>query len=170
MTTFADLVPSAAEGRFDGITRAYSPEEVLRLRGSVHIRHTLAERGADRLWRDLHELDYVNSLGAVTGNQAVQQVRAGLQAIYVSGWQCAADANIAGEMYPDQSLYPANSVPKLVERINNALLRADQVEHSEGGAQRHECNRAELLAGSSLHGASGAWSVPPIVSDRRNEA
>ena len=135
MTTFADLVPSAAEGRFDGITRAYSPEEVLRLRGSVHIRHTLAERGADRLWRDLHELDYVNSLGAVTGNQAVQQVRAGLKAIYLSGWQVAADGNTAAQTYPDQSLYPANAGPELAKRINRALTRADQIEHAEGGAQ-----------------------------------
>jgi isocitrate lyase len=136
MTTFQDLVPNAPEGRFDGINRAYSPEEVQRLRGSVDIRYTLAERGANRLWRDLHELDYVNSLGAVTGNQAVQMVRAGLKAIYLSGWQVAADANTAGATYPDQSLYPANAGPELARRINKALQRADQVECAEGGASR----------------------------------
>jgi len=136
MTTFQDLVPSAAPGRFDGINRAYTAEDVQRLRGSVTIRHTLAERGANRLWRDLHELDYVNSLGAMSGNQAVQMVRAGLKAIYLSGWQVAADANTAGQTYPDQSLYPANAGPELARRINRALQRADQIEHSEGGATR----------------------------------
>ncbi|WP_226573094.1 isocitrate lyase [Acuticoccus sediminis] len=135
MTTFADLVPSAPDGRFDGINRAYTPEEVMRLRGSVEIKYSLAERGANRLWRDLHELDYVNSLGAVTGNQAVQQVRAGLKAIYLSGWQVAADGNTAAQTYPDQSLYPANAGPELAKRINRALQRADQIEHAEGGAR-----------------------------------
>ena len=136
MTTFADLVPSPA-GRFDGIERPYSPEDVLRLRGSVPITHTLAERGANRLWELLHSEAYINALGAVTGNQAMQMVRAGLKAIYLSGWQVAADANLSGHTYPDQSLYPADSVPAVVRRINNALLRADQIETAEhGGPQR----------------------------------
>jgi isocitrate lyase len=118
--------------RWRGIERPYSPEDVLRLRGSVHIEHTLARLGAERLWEMLKTESYVNALGAVTGNQAVQQVQAGLKAIYVSGWQVAADANDAGQMYPDQSLYPADSVPNLCRRINSALQRADQVHHAEG--------------------------------------
>jgi isocitrate lyase len=118
--------------RWQGITRPYSAEDVDRLRGSIHVEHTLARLGADRLWDLLHQESYVNALGAMTGNQAVQQVKAGLQAIYVSGWQVAADANDAGQMYPDQNLYPANSVPNLCRRINQALTRADQVHHSEG--------------------------------------
>jgi len=118
--------------RWEGITRPYRAEDVVRLRGSVQIEHTLAKIGAERLWSLLQTEDYVAALGAVTGNQAVQQVRAGLQAIYISGWQAAADANDAGQMYPDQSLYPANSVPNLVRRINQALIRADQIHHSEG--------------------------------------
>ncbi len=129
---YDDLVPGAAPGRFDGIERPYTPEEVLRLRGSLQIRHTLAEHTADRLWRLLADDDYVNCLGAVTGNQAMQMVRAGLKAIYLSGWQVAADANVAGAMYPDQSLYPANSGPELVRRINRTLQRADQIEALEG--------------------------------------
>ncbi|HSR64113.1 MAG TPA: isocitrate lyase, partial [Xanthomonadaceae bacterium] len=112
--------------------RDYNAEDVLRLRGSLAIEHTLARRGAERLWSLLHELPYVAALGALTGNQAVQQVKAGLTAIYLSGWQVAADANGAGEMYPDQSLYPANSVPQVVKRINGTLLRADQLHHAEG--------------------------------------
>src|ERR1700757_3901742 len=111
------------------IIRPYSQEEVERLRGTVKIEYTLARLGAERLWKLLQEEDYVPTLGAMTGNQAVQQVHAGLKAIYLSGWQVAADANLAGQMYPDQSLYPANSVPAVVKRINNALLRADQVRH-----------------------------------------
>ncbi|MFN7782722.1 MAG: isocitrate lyase [Lysobacterales bacterium] len=118
--------------RWKGITRNYSAADVVRLRGTVHIEHSLARRGAERLWRQLHEMPFVNALGALTGNQAMQQVKAGLQAIYLSGWQVAADANIAGEMYPDQSLYPANSVPQVVKRINNCLARADQLHHAEG--------------------------------------
>ena len=118
--------------RWEGITRPYTAEDVVRLRGSIQIEHTLAKLGAERLWSLLQTEDYVPALGAVTGNQAVQQVRAGLQAIYISGWQAAADANDAGQMYPDQSLYPANSVPNLVRRINQALIRADQIHHSEG--------------------------------------
>lgn len=118
--------------RWKGIKRTYSAEDVLRLRGSVQIEHTLARRGAERLWDLLNKRSFIRALGALTGNQAVQQVKAGLEAVYLSGWQVAADANLAGQMYPDQSLYPANSVPHVVERINQALMRADQIEHSEG--------------------------------------
>ncbi|MFN2181815.1 MAG: isocitrate lyase [Candidatus Promineifilaceae bacterium] len=117
--------------RWQGIKRPYAAEDVVRLRGTVQIEHTLARMGADRLWRLMHQEDYVNALGAVTGNQAVQMVQAGLQAIYLSGWQVAGDANVAGQTYPDQSLYPADSAPKLVQRINNALMRADQIWHME---------------------------------------
>ncbi len=123
--------------RWQGISRPYSPDDVLRLRGSLHIEHTLARVGAERLWHLLKTEDYVNALGALTGNQAVQQVDAGLKAIYISGWQTAADANIAGEMYPDQSLYPAHSVPELVKRINKALMRADQIQHMNGGGDAY---------------------------------
>ena len=118
--------------RWAEIERGYSAEEVVKLRGSVQIEHTLAKKGAVRLWGSLHEEDFINALGALTGNQAVQQVKAGLQAIYLSGWQVAADANMAGQMYPDQSLYPVNSVPNVVKRINQALQRADQIDHAEG--------------------------------------
>src|SRR5262252_5441096 len=121
-----------ASPRWRSVRRTYSAQDVVRLRGSVQEEHTLARLGAERLWRLLHEEDFVRSLGAVTGNQAVQQVRAGLQAIYLSGWQVAADANLAAETYPDQSLYPVNSVPQVVRRINNALLRADQIAWAEG--------------------------------------
>ncbi|MFJ2435307.1 isocitrate lyase [Streptomyces anulatus] len=123
----------ATDPRWAGIERTYGAEDVVRLSGSVREEHTLARRGAERLWRQLHDLDYVHALGALTGGQAVQQVRAGLQAIYLSGWQVAADANQAGHTYPDQSLYPVNSVPQVVRRINNALLRADQIATAEGG-------------------------------------
>ena len=136
MTTFNDLVPSAPEGRFDGINRNYSPEEVLRLKGSFDISYTLAERGAVKLWELLKSEPYINALGALSGNQAIQMAKAGLKAIYLSGWQVAGDANVAGQVYPDQSLYPANSGPELAKKINNALRRADQIEHSEGGAKR----------------------------------
>ncbi|MFU8878238.1 MAG: isocitrate lyase, partial [Wenzhouxiangellaceae bacterium] len=118
--------------RWKGVERPYDGNEVLRLRGSITIEHTLARLGAEKLWRQMHELPFVNALGALTGNQAMQQVRAGLKAIYLSGWQVAADANNAGQMYPDQSLYPVSSVPEVVRRINNTLLRADQIQHSEG--------------------------------------
>src|SRR5207248_6307997 len=107
-------------------------EDVVRLRGSVKIEYTLASLGAERLWNLLNSEEYIGALGALTGNQAVQQVKAGLKAIYLSGWQVAADANLAGQMYPDQSLYPANSVPNVVRKINQALQRADQIQHSEG--------------------------------------
>ncbi|HJT58403.1 MAG TPA: isocitrate lyase [Ktedonobacteraceae bacterium] len=118
--------------RWRGIMRPYSAQDVIRLRGSVRIEHTLARMGAERLWNLLNAESYVAALGAMTGNQAVQQVKAGLKAIYLSGWQVAADANIAGQMYPDQSLYPSNSVPEVVRRINQALQRADQIHHAEG--------------------------------------
>ncbi len=118
--------------RWAGITRPYSAEDVVRLRGTVAVEHSLAKLGAEKLWKSLQTSDFVNALGALTGNQAMQQVKAGLKAIYLSGWQVAADANVAGEMYPDQSLYPANSVPQVVKRINNTLLRADQLHHAEG--------------------------------------
>ena len=123
-------------GRFDGIVRPYSPAEVSRLRGTLRVEHTLARHGAERLWSALHSQPYVAALGALTGGQAVQAARAGLEAIYVSGWQVAADANSAGAVYPDQSLYPVDSVPNLVRRINKALQRVDQVEHAEGGDAR----------------------------------
>jgi isocitrate lyase len=135
MTSFDQLIPTTPD-RFAGIERPYGPDEVIALRGSVAIEHTLARRGADKLWQLMHRDEPVRALGAVTGNQAMQQVRAGLEAIYLSGWQVAADANTAGAMYPDQSLYPANAGPELAKRINKTLQRADQVEVSEGGAQR----------------------------------
>ncbi len=137
---------SSGPGRFDGIRRDYTPAEVERLSGSFRIKHTLAEQGARRLWHLLHTEPFVPTLGALTGNQAMQQVKAGLQAIYLSGWQVAADANTAGTMYPDQSLYPVNSVPEVVRRINNALRRADQIAHMEG-------------AGDATH-----W-MAPVVAD-----
>ena len=129
---FNDLLPNAPKGRFDGIERPYTVADVKRLRGSLPVRHTIAEHGAERLWQLLHSEPYVHALGAVTGNQAMQMVRAGLKAIYLSGWQVAADANTASAMYPDQSLYPANAGPELARRINRTLQRADQIEHSEG--------------------------------------
>jgi isocitrate lyase len=133
-------MPSAAEinkdwtsnPRWAGIQRNYSADDVVRLRGTVHVEHSLARLGAEKLWSTLHSEPFVNALGALTGNQAMQQVKAGLKAIYLSGWQVAADANLAGQMYPDQSLYPADSVPAVVKRINNCLLRADQLNHAEG--------------------------------------
>ncbi|MBV9996657.1 MAG: isocitrate lyase [Caulobacteraceae bacterium] len=136
MSDFDSLIPNAPKGRFDGVKRPYSQADVERLRGSFPVAYTLAERGANRLWRSLHEEPYVNALGAMTGGQAMQMVRGGLKAIYLSGWQVAADNNTAGAMYPDQSLYPANAAPELCRRINRTLQRADQIEHSEGGARR----------------------------------
>ncbi|QDP19575.1 isocitrate lyase [Sphingomonas xanthus] len=135
MKNFDQLVP-AAPGRFSGITRPYGPGDVARLRGSFVPDHSLARRGATKLWERLKQDEPVRALGAVTGNQAMQMVRAGLEAIYLSGWQAAADANTAGAMYPDQSLYPANTGPELARRINRTLQRADQIEHAEGGADR----------------------------------
>jgi len=131
-----DVTPSAPKGRFDGIARNYSEAEVRRLRGSVQVAHTLADRGANKLWELLKTEPYVAALGALSGNQAVQMAKAGLRAIYLSGWQVAGDANVARETYPDQSLYPANSGPDLCRRINNALRRADQIDYSENGTSR----------------------------------
>jgi isocitrate lyase len=136
LVTFEDVVPDAAAGRFDSVDRPYTPAEALRLRGSIRVEHTLAARGANKLWSLLEREPYIAALGAMTGNQAMQMARAGLKSIYLSGWQVAADANVAGTMYPDQSLYPANSGPELCRRINRTFQRADQVEHAEGGAPR----------------------------------
>ena len=126
----------ATDARWEGIHRDYSAEDVERLRGSIHVEHSLARLGAERLWQLLQTQPYVHALGALTGNQALQMAEAGLQAIYLSGWQVAADMNNAGQMYPDQSLYPADSVPNVVRRINNAFRRADQIQHAEGAARQ----------------------------------
>ncbi|MBU7598078.1 isocitrate lyase [Streptomyces sp. P38-E01] len=173
----------ATEERWNGIERSYSAEEVLRLSGSVREEHTLARRGAERLWRQLHERDYVHALGALTGGQAVQQVRAGLQAIYLSGWQVAADANQAGATYPDQSLYPVNSVPQVVRRINNALLRADQIAVAEGGTDTTDwlapivadaeagfggpLNAFELTKAMIASGAAGIHYEDQLASEKK---
>jgi isocitrate lyase len=143
--------------RWSGVRRTYTAEDVVRLRGSVQEEHTLARLGAERLWSLLHGEDYVAALGALTGNQAVQQVRAGLKAIYLSGWQVAADANLAGQTYPDQSLYPANSVPQVVRRINNALLRADQISWSESADGTGN--------GDGGPGTPAPYWLAPIVAD-----
>ncbi|MGY6630748.1 MAG: isocitrate lyase [Wenzhouxiangella sp.] len=133
VTSIIDMEKDWLENpRWKGVERPYDAAEVMRLRGSVQIEYTLARMGAEKLWRLMHEEDFVNALGALTGNQAMQQVRAGLKAIYLSGWQVAADANLAGQMYPDQSLYPADSVPAVVKRINNTFQRADQIQTMEG--------------------------------------
>ncbi|MDE3153836.1 MAG: isocitrate lyase [Acidobacteriota bacterium] len=144
--------------RWRGVSRPYGPDEVLRLRGSVPIEHTLARLGAARLWDLLGREPYVAALGALTGNQALQQVRAGLKAIYLSGWQVAADANLAGEMYPDQSLYPANSVPQVVRRINQTLRRADQIDRAEGRTPGVETWFAPIVADAEA-GFGGALNV-----------
>jgi isocitrate lyase len=172
-------------GRWDGIVRPYSDEDVARLQGTVQVEHTLARLGATRLWDLLQTQDYVAALGALTGNQAVQQVKAGLQAIYLSGWQVAADANLSGQTYPDQSLYPANSVPGVVRRINQALLRADQIEHAEGkknGDRRHwlapiladaeagfggPLNAFELMKGMIEAGAAGVHFEDQLSSEKK---
>jgi isocitrate/methylisocitrate lyase len=134
----SDVIPAHPDpSRWEGVERPYGEREIERLRGSVRIEHTLARLGAERLWELLQERPYVAALGASTGNQAVQQVRAGLEAIYLSGWQVAADANLAGQMYPDQGLYPVNSVPEIVRAINGALLRADQIDHVDGNGGVH---------------------------------
>ncbi len=168
--------------RFEGITRPYSAADVAKLRGSLRIEYTLARRGAERLWSLLHGEPFVNALGALTGNQAVQQVRAGLKAIYLSGWQVAADANEAGQMYPDQSLYPANSVPQVVKKINQALQRADQIEVAEGGAKRDwfapivadaeagfggPLNAFELMKGMIEAGAAGVHFEDQLSSEKK---
>ncbi|MBP1853200.1 isocitrate lyase [Rhizobium halophytocola] len=146
MTEFDNLIPNAPAGRYGGIERPYDAAEVKRLRGSIQIRHTLAEMGANRLWQLLQSEDYVNALGALSGNQAMQMVRAGLKAIYLSGWQVAADANTASAMYPDQSLYPANAAPELCKRINRTLQRADQIETQEGNGLSVETWFAPIVA------------------------
>ena len=148
--------PRPALGRWEGIVRPYSDEDVARLQGTVRVEHTLARIGAMRLWEMITKQDYVAALGALTGNQAVQQVKAGLQAIYLSGWQVAADANLAGQTYPDQSLYPANSVPSVVRRINQALLRADQIEHAE---------MMEKKANGKQNGDAERRWLAPILAD-----
>jgi len=173
--------------RWAGTERTYTAEDVIRLRGSVQEEHTLARLGAQRLWSLLQSEDYVNSLGALTGNQAVQQVRAGLKAIYLSGWQVAADANLAGQTYPDQSLYPANSVPQVVRRINNALMRADQITFSESangdtGSAPHwmapivadaeagfggVLNAYELMKGMIAAGAAGVHWEDQLASEKK---
>jgi isocitrate lyase len=153
------------DGRFAGIERPYSIADVERLRGSVIIEHTLARRGAEKLWDLLHAEDFVAALGALTGNQAMQQVKAGLKAIYVSGWQVAADANLGGQMYPDQSLYPADSVPAVIKRINNALLRADQINHAEGSPRRVRPRAEKIDPPSPGYGAAGIDWLAPIVAD-----
>ncbi|GAB3617225.1 isocitrate lyase [Okibacterium endophyticum] len=145
--------------RWDGIRRDYSAEDVIALRGSVREEPTLARRGAENLWNLIHTEEWVAALGALTGNQAVQQVRAGLKAIYLSGWQVAADANLAGQTYPDQSLYPANSVPQVVRRINNALLRADQIEFAETSAEHRSSEQASAASREGID-----W-LAPIVAD-----
>jgi isocitrate lyase len=168
--------------RWEGITRPYSAEDVARLRGTVKIEYTLARLGAERLWELMRERPFIRALGALTGNQAVQQVKAGLEAVYLSGWQVAADANLAGQMYPDQSLYPANSVPHVVKRINQALQRADQIDHSEnrngtywfapiladaeagfGGA----LNVFELMKGMIEAGAAGVHFEDQLASEKK---
>jgi isocitrate lyase len=149
--------------RWNGVTRDYTAADVLRLRGSVDIRHTLAEMGAERLWDLLNTEPFVNALGALTGNQAVQQVRAGLKAIYLSGWQVAADANLAGHMYPDQSLYPSNSVPQVVKRINQALQRADQIDHMEGRSGTHWFAPIIADAEAGFGGALNAFELMKMM-------
>src|SRR6516165_5087193 len=165
--TMSEVVPPAnrnrwtrSEARWKDVIRPYTREEVERLRGTVRIEYTLARLGAERLWKLLREEDYVPTLGAMTGNQAVQQVSAGLKAIYLSGWQVAADANLAGQMYPDQSLYPANSVPAVVKRINNALLRADQVRHLEG---KHHIHWLVPIVADAEAGFGGPLNVFELI-------
>jgi hypothetical protein len=150
-----------ADPRWSGVVRPYTGEDVLRLRGTVQEEHTLARLGAERLWTLLHERDYVPALGALTGGQAVQSVKAGLEAIYLSGWQVAADANSAGQTYPDQSLYPVDSVPKVVRRINNALLRADRIEHSEGRHDRYWLAPIVADAEAGFGGPLNAYELMP---------
>lgn len=168
--------------RWRGILREYTPGDVLKLRGSFKIEYSLARSGAEKFWRLLQEEDFVRALGALTGNQAVQQVRAGLKAIYLSGWQVAADANLAGQMYPDQSLYPANSVPHVVQRINHALMRADQIEYAEGKVTRDwmvpiladaeagfggPLNAYELMKSMIEAGAAGVHFEDQLASEKK---
>ncbi|MFC8799894.1 isocitrate lyase [Promicromonospora sp. NPDC057138] len=182
--TAAELRQSwESDPRWAGIERTYTADDVVALRGSVGEESTLARRGAERLWRQLHEEDYINALGALTGNQAVQQVKAGLQAIYLSGWQVAGDANLSGQTYPDQSLYPANSVPAVVRRINNALLRADQIDVSENGTTTRDwlapivadaeagfggpLNAYELMKSMIQSGAAGVHWEDQLASEKK---
>ncbi|OMP68020.1 isocitrate lyase [Domibacillus epiphyticus] len=172
----------ANESRWRGIERPYTAEEVIKLRGSMDIEHTLAKRGAEKLWNFVNTEDFINALGALTGNQAVQQVKAGLKAIYLSGWQVAADANLSGNMYPDQSLYPANSVPNVVKRINQALQRADQIAHMEGDDSIDyfapivadaeagfggQLNVFELMKGMIEAGAAGVHFEDQLSSEKK---
>ena len=156
------LVVAAPESRFEGIERPYIVDDVLKLRGSIPIEHTLARRGALKLWELLNQQEPVRALGALSGNQAMQMVRAGLNAIYLSGWQVAADSNVAGSMYPDQSLYPANSGPELARKINRTLQRADQIEHMEGGAKRDWF--APILADAEASPTKVTWSSWPCLA------
>jgi isocitrate lyase len=173
---------SASARRFEGIRRDYTPADVERLRGSVRVEHTLARLGAERLWELMHSRDYVHALGALTGNQAMQMAKAGLEAIYLSGWQVAADANLAGQMYPDQSLYPANSVPAVVKRINQTLQRADQIAHMEGDRSTHwflpivadaeagfggPLNAFELMKAMIEAGAAGVHFEDQLASEKK---
>ncbi|MEU7904671.1 isocitrate lyase [Actinoplanes sp. NPDC049118] len=181
--TAADLTRAwAGDPRWLGVRRSYTAQDVVKLRGTVQEQHTLAERGARRLWDLLHNEDYINALGAMTGGQAVQQVRAGLKAIYLSGWQVAADANLSGHTYPDQSLYPANSVPAVVRRINNALLRADQIDNAAGKNERDwlapivadaeagfggPLNAFELMKAMIAAGAAGVHWEDQLASEKK---
>lgn len=181
--TAAEMTQSwANDARWQGVTRRYRAEDVLRVRGTVHVEHSLARLGAERLWADLQGAEPVRALGALTGNQAVEMVSAGLRAIYLSGWQVAADANTAGQMYPDQSLYPADSVPYVVRRINNALQRADQIAHLEGKAGRNwmapivadaeagfggDLNAYELMRGMIEAGAAGVHFEDQLASAKK---
>ena len=182
MSQFEDLIPGAPADRFDGIERNYTAEEVQRLRGSVQIDHTLAKRGAKKLWELLKSEDYINALGALSGNQAVQMAKAGLKAIYLSGWQVAGDSNNAAQTYPDQSLYPASSGPELAKRINNALMRADQIEFSEGKVERDyflpivadaeagfggPLNCYEIMRGYIEAGAAGVHFEDQLASEKK---
>jgi isocitrate/methylisocitrate lyase len=179
-TTLAD--EWEADPRWKHVVRDYSAEDVVRLRGSVAVEHTLARRGAELLWRLLNDEPYVNALGAVTGGQAVQMVRAGLRAIYLSGWQVAADGNLAGSVYPDQSLYPSNSVPAMVRRLNSALLRADRIEWAEGSGHREwlvpivadaeagfggPLNAFELMTQMVEAGAAGVHYEDQLASEKK---
>lgn len=170
------------DNRWNGVQRPYKAEEVIRLRGSIDIEHTLARRGAEKLWNLLKTENFINALGALTGNQAVQQVKAGLKAIYLSGWQVAADANLSGHMYPDQSLYPANSVPSVVKRINQALQRADQIQHLEAQGDTDwfapivadaeagfggQLNVFELMKGMIEAGAAGVHFEDQLSSEKK---
>ncbi|MCP3105195.1 isocitrate lyase [Myxococcus sp. K15C18031901] len=183
-TTTPDASPHAKlhARRFEGITRNYTDKDVAKLRGTLPISYTLAEVGAKRLWELLHTEDYINALGSLTGNQAVQMVRAGLKAIYLSGWQVAADANSAGQMYPDQSLYPVDSVPTVVKKINNALRRADQIDHAEGRKDRYwfapiiadaeagfggPLNAFELMKSMIEAGAAGVHFEDQLASEKK---